>query len=253
MKTIDSSAHTQGAPLETCELSYQVDKTTFWARRYSGGDAGRILLYPDWEGCRTSWADIIAENYARTCSAEVILTDHYGVETPKPSFDDAYAINQSLLSNPNEARPLFKSITAALKPYWLVGGSLIVIGFCSGGSFALETARAGSSVDAAFCIHGNPQTPKPLSERCENGPEFIVLHGAEDPLITPEQLQSFEMEMRTIRARWSLHYLSGAKHSFTRFDHQIGNQAVGYSRRAEYMTRHFVNAQIQVLTELSHP
>lgn len=234
----------------THTFDYSVQEDRFWARRFYGGPRGRIILYPDWEGARTDWATKIAARYANTCQAEVILTDHYGVDHPSPSFDDAYALNQALLTNPARSRALFARLVAALEPFWTVSAPLLVVGFCSGGAFSLESARATSLIDAAFCVHGNPQTPAPLGETCPNNPLYAVVHGADDPIISSKQLRGFEQEMRAVKARWSMHIISGAKHSFTRFDSRGAHFGVGYSQRAEVETRWLVRSQLEAMLEL---
>jgi len=239
-------------------FNYTIQDHIFSARHYVGGDKARILMYPDWEGCHTHWAQKISADYAKTCQAEVILTDHYGKDNVKLSFDDAYQLNQALLTDPATARPIFKKMVQAIEPVWKSSGPIIVVGFCSGGSFALETGRSGADVDAVFCVHGNPQTPDPLEPKLAPAstadqskmPIFLTVSGAEDPLITPQQHLEFEKEMRSADVRWSLHYISGAKHSFTRFDAHSSNRAVGYSRRADVETRYLINAQINALREM---
>lgn len=235
---------------------YTAQGRSYGAQYFTGGDSGRIILFPDWEGSQTIWARQIAQHYARTCAAEVILTDHYGLTNPVPSFDDAYRINQGLLGDPATSRPMLRSMVGALASHWKGAGPLMVVGFCSGGSFALETGRSGAGVDAVFCIHGGPHTPMPLPVEpggADDGqrPVFTVIHGGDDPLITPSQLASFEAEMRAARARWALHVISGAKHSFTRFDSRRANHAIGYSHRAEVEARHLVRAQMCALREMS--
>ena len=239
------------------KFEYQVEEQRYNAQHFFGGENGRIIMFPDWEGIQTGWAQRIAQEYAITCKAEVILTDHYGVETPRPSFEHAYEINQGLLSRPDITRPFFKKIVRAMQSMWQSHGPLFIIGFCSGGSFALETGRSGAGVDAAICVHGNPQTPQPLAaarielsdEEYMERPIFLVVHGGDDPLISGAQIKDFEVEMRNARARWVMHTISGAKHSFTRFDTRRANHAIGYSRRADIEARHLVHAQLNALRE----
>lgn len=238
-------------------FEYKIEELRLNAQHFTGGDKGRILMFPDWEGIHTNWAARIAHDYAKTCQAEVILTDHYGVDLPTPSFEHAYEINQGLLTRPDVTRPLFQKLVQGLEDHWTTGGPLIVVGFCSGGSFALETGRSGAGIDAAICIHGNPQTPQPISaltgaaapESHMERPIFVVVHGGDDPLVSDVQLHAFETEMRTTRSRWALHIISGAKHSFTRFDTRRASHAIGYSRRADIEARHLVRAQMDALRE----
>jgi dienelactone hydrolase len=42
-----------------------------------------------------------------------------------------------------------------------------------------------------------------------------VLHGADDPLVTPEQVHAFHGEMRNADVDWQMMIYGGAVHSFT--------------------------------------
>jgi dienelactone hydrolase len=231
-------------------FNYSIDGSDpYWAQHHVGGNKARIVLLPDWEGAHSDWAQLMAFNYATTCEAEVILTDPYGASTPKPSFEAAAKFNQRLLGQPDEVRALLRGMTKALSGEWREAGPLIVVGFCSGGAYSLEAGRAGIGADAVFCVHGNPQSPKPLLHAGQY-PLFSVIHGGDDPVITSDQLIAFETEMRGVKAPWSLHVISGAKHSFTRFDIQREYYAVGYSQRAEVEARHLLRSQIASIHEI---
>lgn len=235
---------------EVRSFEYATAAGRYWGQHYYSGKKARILIMPDWEGAHSEWAQEISAQYAATCDAEVILTDHYGADNRLPDFNNAYAFNEELFADPLRTRELLRGIVAALEPKWKGGGPLIVVGFCSGGAFSFETGRSGAAVDAAICIHGNPQSVLPMVKP-GNPPFFTVIHGANDPVISQEQLSAFQVEMQSAGAAWTLHIISGAKHSFTRFDSRRESYAVGYSRRAEVEARQVVKAQIAFMTEMS--
>lgn len=213
------------------------------------GARARILLMPDWEGMNSRWAREIARRYAATCNAELILTDHYGAACPHPSFERAAQINQGHYDDPLATRALFRAMVDALGERWNAGGPLLVVGFCSGGTFAFETGRSGAPVDAVYSVHGGPTTIAPLRE-AGNYPIFTMVHGGADPIIPPTTLQEFSTEMHESRTRWAMHVISDAKHSFTRFDSTRQNYGVGYSKRAEIEARHLVLAGMSSLLEM---
>jgi dienelactone hydrolase len=43
----------------------------------------------------------------------------------------------------------------------------------------------------------------------------LVFHGADDSFISPDQVRSFQEEMRRARADWQMVFYGGAVHSFT--------------------------------------
>lgn len=89
-----------------------------------------------------------------------------------------------------------------------------VIGYCFGGTVALELARSGANLRGAVCLHGHVDTPNPDDAQNIKG-KVLVLHGADDPFIPSEQLQAFHDEMRNAGVDWQMVYYGGAVHSFT--------------------------------------
>src|SRR5258708_6820918 len=73
---------------------------------------------------------------------------------------------------------------------------LAAIGFCFGGSAALELARDGAGLKAVVSFHGVLTTRTPaVSDRVKAS--VLVCTGADDPLAPPDQVLAFENEMRT--------------------------------------------------------
>ena len=87
------------------------------------------------------------------------------------------------------------------------------IGFCFGGLCVLDLARADVDVRGVVSFHGNltppPGKPKPTRTK------MLVLHGHDDPMVTPSLVTTFENEMTEIRADWQLHIYSNTQHAFT--------------------------------------
>src|SRR5262249_10186242 len=110
---------------------------------------------------------------------------------------------------------------------------LAAIGFCFGGSVALELARSGADLAAVACFHGGLSTPKPAAPGAIKG-EGLVLNGAEDPNVSPSDRAVFMDEMRHAKARWTFVELGGAVHAFTNKDaDKVGSPGVRYDERAE--------------------
>jgi dienelactone hydrolase len=89
-----------------------------------------------------------------------------------------------------------------------------VIGYCFGGTVALEIARSGADVAGVVSFHGGLDTPTPADAkniRCK----VLVLHGGDDPHVPPQDVAAFEEEMRAAGVDWQLIVYGGAVHSFT--------------------------------------
>lgn len=91
---------------------------------------------------------------------------------------------------------------------------IAAIGYCFGGTTVLELARSGANVAGVVSFHGNLDTPNLQDAKNIKG-KVLVLHGANDPLVPKEQVDTFENEMRQANVNWELVKYGGAVHSFT--------------------------------------
>jgi dienelactone hydrolase len=88
------------------------------------------------------------------------------------------------------------------------------IGYCFGGTGALELARSGADIRAAVSFHGGLDSPTPGDAKNIKA-SVLALHGADDPYVPDEKVAAFEKEMREAKVDWQLIKYSGAVHSFT--------------------------------------
>lgn len=88
------------------------------------------------------------------------------------------------------------------------------IGYCFGGTMALELARSGADIAAVVGFHSGLATARP-EDAANITAKVLVLIGTEDPLIPPQQRTEFEAEMRAGGVDWRMNLYGGAAHSFT--------------------------------------
>lgn len=88
------------------------------------------------------------------------------------------------------------------------------IGYCFGGTAVLELARSGADIAGFISFHGGLQTPTPDDAKNIKG-KVLALHGADDPLVPPQEVSAFQEEMRKARVDWQMVIYGGAVHSFT--------------------------------------
>jgi dienelactone hydrolase len=94
---------------------------------------------------------------------------------------------------------------------------IAAIGFCFGGTMALELARSGANVAAVVGFHSGLATVAPQDARNIKG-KVLVCIGADDPGIPLEQRKAFEEEMRAGKVDWQMNVYGGVVHSFTNPD-----------------------------------
>lgn len=88
------------------------------------------------------------------------------------------------------------------------------IGYCFGGMASIELARSGADVACVVSFHGSLDTPTPATPGAIKA-RVLVLHGANDPHVTTDQVNAFEDEMRKAGVDWQLIKYGGAVHAFT--------------------------------------
>lgn len=91
------------------------------------------------------------------------------------------------------------------------------IGYCFGGTMALELARSGADIVAAVGFHSGLGTQNPADAKAIKGKVLVCL-GADDPLIPAADRAAFETEMREAGVDWRMNLYGGVVHSFTNPD-----------------------------------
>jgi len=87
------------------------------------------------------------------------------------------------------------------------------IGFCFGGTMSLELARGGADLKAVVGFHSGLGTARPDDASNIVG-KVLVLIGADDPIVPPQQRADFEAEMKKGNVDWRMTLYGGAAHSF---------------------------------------
>jgi dienelactone hydrolase len=88
------------------------------------------------------------------------------------------------------------------------------IGYCFGGTTALELARSGAAVVGVVTFHGGLDTPNPDDAKSFKG-KVLVLTGAADPGVKPDAIVAFGKEMTDAGVDWQVVAYGGAVHCFT--------------------------------------
>lgn len=95
---------------------------------------------------------------------------------------------------------------------------IAVIGYCFGGTVALNMARAGEDVSAVITLHAGLKLSVPAEKGKIKARKILVLTGGADPMVGAEAVASFEKEMAAAGADVKVVSYPGAKHAFTNPD-----------------------------------
>ena len=90
---------------------------------------------------------------------------------------------------------------------------IAAIGYCFGGTFALELARDGAELAAVVGFHSGLKTANPDDAKNIKA-KVLVCIGADDPVIPPDERLAFEAEMRAAKLDWQLELYGNAVHGF---------------------------------------
>ena len=91
---------------------------------------------------------------------------------------------------------------------------IVTVGYCIGGTMALELARSGAPVCATIGLHAGLGTARPEDAVNIRG-SVLACIGSEDPIVPPDERVAFEQEMRAGGVDWKLSVYGGVVHSFT--------------------------------------
>ncbi|NHN27719.1 dienelactone hydrolase family protein [Flavobacterium jejuense] len=91
---------------------------------------------------------------------------------------------------------------------------IAVIGYCFGGTGAIETARGNMKVKGVVSFHGG-LGKDPMRQTDVITSKVLVLHGADDPYVPQKEVLAFQDEMKIGKAVWQMNFYSNAVHAFT--------------------------------------
>lgn len=203
--------------LERKVIEYKDGKTLL--EGYIVYDANRVgkrpgvIVVHDWMGLGDppkEKADLLAK-----MGYVALAADIYGKGVrPRDVKEAAEVIKPYKADRPLMRRRARAALDALLAQSETDETRVAVIGFCFGGTTALELARSGASLAGVVSFHGGLDTPHPEDAK-QIKARILILHGADDPTVPPEQVLAFEKEMREAGIDWQLVAYGGAVHAFT--------------------------------------
>ncbi|HWS27115.1 MAG TPA: dienelactone hydrolase family protein [Xanthomonadales bacterium] len=184
-----------------------------------------LLMVPNWMGIDSGNLDqarlIAGRGYT------VYVVDMYGKSVRPKNADEAGAAAGAVKG---DLPAMHARIQTALKT--LTGQDAVsvdpkrvgAIGFCFGGTVALELARIGTPIPAVVSFHGGLATTAPAQGDTLKA-KVLALHGADDPYVPAKEVEAFQAEMRAAKADWQLVSFGNAVHSFTDVAANMAGQA----------------------------
>ncbi len=172
-----------------------------------------VLISHMWDGR----GEFVAEKAKKLAELGYVgfALDMYGKgilgETPEQNM----ALMRPFMTNRAVLQQRIKAALAATKLLpWVDDKKIAAIGFCFGGLCVLDLARTGVDIKGVVSFHGlldaaNDTQHPPITAK------VLVLHGHDDPMVSPQQLSNFQDEMTQAGADWQVHSYGHTMHAFT--------------------------------------
>lgn len=197
-------------------VTYESDTTKLkgylaYDKNLSGKRPG-ILVVHEWWG-HDEFAREKAEELAEMGYVGMAI-DMYGNGKQANHPKEAMAFSSSVMKNFDTAKQRFLAAMETLKTNELVNPTQIsAIGFCFGGSVALSMANSGIDLDGVAVFHSGINLPVMPNESLSA--QILVQNGADDAMITEEQVQVFKSKLDSLNADYKYIAYKGVKHSYT--------------------------------------
>lgn len=229
-------AGTAVAKVESRVVDYQAGGTALqgslaWDDATTGKRPGVLVIHEWWghnEHARQQAQRLADAGYV------AFALDMFGKGKVTTHPADAKEFVAEVNRDPATARARFDAALALLRADPHVDAAHIaVVGYCFGGTTALDMALAGVDVAAVVAIHAGlqltgPTPPVPVRAR------VLILTGGADPMATPERVQAAEKQLTEAGASVKVVSYPGAKHGFTNRDaDRAGIPSLGYDADAD--------------------
>ena len=210
------------------------------------GPRPAILMQPDWLGVSRHGIEI-ARDFGGS-DYVVMMADMFGAGygAREKSFDELMKISREVRADLPHILGCGAAADAAMTAEadsrgLIEPGRRGLIGYCIGGGFALEQARAGADFGGTVVFHVT--LPQPVDGNA--APDFkgpvLIFHGSADPVTPREMIDTLEAELTEAEIDWQTMMYGHASHSFC--DIGMFNELQRYdeklTRQSYEMTRYF--------------
>ena len=189
-----------------------------------------VLLLPAWMGIDNN-AKINATALAKL-GYTTFVADIYGIDKRPSNTSEAGKLAGFYKTNHATYQKRIQLALDQLIKSGVNPNKIAVIGYCFGGTGAVEAARANLKVKGIVSFHGGlgrdiARNIAPIN------PKVLILHGADDFYVPETEIKAFQDEMRTAKADWQMVYYANAVHGFTHVDAGNDNKkGLAYNEKA---------------------
>ncbi|OWK40899.1 dienelactone hydrolase family protein [Fimbriiglobus ruber] len=212
-----AAAGPAAAGVQTKDVEYTYEGVTFkgqlaWDDATAGKRPG-VLVVHEWWGL-DDYAKMRAHELAKL-GYVAFACDMYGVGKLAKHPEDAGKMATEVRNNVAVWQGRAKAALKVLADDEHVDASkLAAMGYCFGGSTALELAYSGADLKAVVTFHAALPTPTPEQAKAIKA-KILVCHGADDKFIKQESIDKFKAALADAKVDLKFEAYPGAVHSFT--------------------------------------
>lgn len=190
-----------------------------------------VLVAHDWSGCN-EFAQDKAVKLAKMGYIGFAI-DMYGLGRKGSTTDEKMALMQPIANDRRLLRARIRAAYDAVIAMPEVDSTRVAaIGYCFGGMCALDLARSGAEVSGIVSFHGLLSQPNEVSSHPILS-KILVLHGYDDPMVRPEQVNQFCQEMTAADVDWQVQIYGHTLHAFSNPEANDLNFGVLYDEKAD--------------------
>ena len=212
-----AAAQDAARSVEVQKLPYEIAGRQFegtLALPATAAPAPAVLIVHDWMG-PSPFFDSVAEDLA-ALGYVALAVDVYGVDVRPSSMEEAAKAAGDLRSGDRaELRARMRAALDLVRKHERVDPARVVtVGYCFGGTAALELARSGADLTGTVSMHGSfGGTEKDSARRIKGS--ILILHGTDDPFAPWEQVSELVKEFDAAGLDFQIVGYGGAHHAFS--------------------------------------
>lgn len=179
-----------------------------------------IFMQPDWMG-----VSAIALEIAREVAGDkyiVLVADMFGdgYGSTAKTFDELMSgmlkVHKDLPFTLECGARAYSALVKAAEKRGLTGASLprFAVGYCAGGGFLLEQARAGGEFDALAVMHVTNPNPVDPDAPCNINCRVLAVHGAGDVVTPTSKVDLLKEELTAAGVDWQVTVFGSGIHAF---------------------------------------
>jgi len=195
-----------------------------------------VLVFPEWWGLND-----YAKNRAKQLAEMgyvAFAADLYGdgkvvdVAHPEDAQKMATALRMNVKTWRGRAEAAMKQLTS--QPT-VDATKIAAIGYCLGGSTALQLAYSGADLKAVATFHAALPAPSPDEAKAINkGTKILVFHGGADTFVPEKSIEAFKAALDSGMVTYEFISFPGVVHSFTVPDaDKANNPGMKYDKAAD--------------------